>query len=142
MQVRRHAEELARKEAAGYVIIDAPPGIGCPVIASLTGVDLCVVVIEAGKSGMHDAQRLMELLKSMKITALAVINKAGIDPAMDSEAEALARGYAAGIVARLPYDTRLRASTENGEAWVKSADQWVKNLAGTTCMEILKWRKS
>lgn len=141
MQVRRQAEAQAKQEGAGFIIVDAPPGIGCPVIAALSGVDLCVVVIEAGKSGMYDARRLFELLKNMKISSLAIINKAGIDPAMDSEAESLARLYAKKTVSRIPFDKRLRASTENGEAWIKSSDKWVSNLANKICKDIIDWRE-
>ncbi len=136
--VRLRAEREAGASAVPMELmaLDAPPGIGCPVIASLSGVDLVLVVIEAGSSGVHDAARLFELLKGMGRRAVAVINKAGLDPAWDDKARRLAAGWDAQILAELPFDARLRRSTERGEAWVRSNDAFVRNLAGSLCAAV------
>ncbi len=126
---RAEAEAATADSAIEAIIVDAPPGIGCPVIASLSGADLAVVVIEAGSSGVRDAARLFELLSGMKRAAIAVINKAGIDGYWDAEARALAASWKAPIVAELPWDKRFRLSTERGEAWLHSADPFVAGAA-------------
>ncbi|HAE22484.1 MAG TPA: (4Fe-4S)-binding protein [Spirochaetaceae bacterium] len=129
--VRQRAEAIAAaaNPPIEAIIIDAPPGIGCPVIASLSGVDLTVVVIEAGSSGVRDAARLFELLSGMKRAAIAVINKAGIDAYWDAQARGLAEAWNAPLIAVLPWDKRFRLSTERGEAWCHSPDVFVAGQA-------------
>ena len=80
--VRKAAEKAAEKEQAEIVLVDGPPGIGCPVIASLTGADTVILAAEAGMAAVHDLKRAVELLHHFKIPAVAVINKAGVNPAM------------------------------------------------------------
>ncbi|MFH1714974.1 MAG: ATP-binding protein [Elusimicrobiota bacterium] len=74
-KIRDEAKKLAEAKKADYVIIDGPPGIGCPVMASLAGIDLAVIITEPTVSGIHDMQRVMELAKHFKITTKVVINK-------------------------------------------------------------------
>lgn len=141
-QVRLQADAQARKSGGDFVLIDAPPGIGCPVIASLSGVKLAVVVMEAGRSGMSDAVRLFSLLSDMKIPSLVVLNKTGLDTDMDKMARETARAAGAPVVAELPYDARLRASTEAGEAWVDAVDPWVREQAQNFCKAIIEYTRS
>ena len=79
-KVRETAGEIAESKAADYVIIDGPPGIGCPVIASLSGVDLAVIVTEPSLSAIHDAERVMDLAKHFEIPVKLVVNKWDINP--------------------------------------------------------------
>ncbi len=74
-KVRQIAKEIAEREKLDYVIIDGPPGIGCPVIASLTGVDIAIIVTEPTLSGLHDMERVTELSKHFGIPTKVVINK-------------------------------------------------------------------
>lgn len=74
-KVRQIAKELAEKENRDYVIIDGPPGIGCPVIASLTGVDFAVVVTEPTVSGIHDMKRVLQVINNFKVKCGVVVNK-------------------------------------------------------------------
>ncbi|MBL8966537.1 MAG: 4Fe-4S binding protein [Spirochaetaceae bacterium] len=114
-KVRDRADELAGPEDA--VLVDAPPGIGCPVIASLSGTQL-VVVVEASHSGIRDAKRLVELAASMRRGAVAVINKAGLDPAMDEEARAALREAGLPLAGEIPFDPSLRSAEERGKTWL------------------------
>jgi MinD superfamily P-loop ATPase len=77
--VRRKAKEIAVELKADFIINDGPPGIGCSAIASVTGTDLVLLVIEPTLSGLHDASRLVELAESFKIPIQAVINKFDIN---------------------------------------------------------------
>jgi len=135
--VRDRAEKEVNHEIK-YILIDSPPGIGCPVIASLSGVDLVVVVIEAGSSGIRDARRLFELLSKMKIKSVSVINKTGISRSMDTSAKSLALEFNSLIVGELPYDARFRESTELGEAWVDAKDYEIKRLSMLVCNKIIE----
>jgi MinD superfamily P-loop ATPase len=72
--VRQNAKILAEKENADYIIIDGSPGIGCPVIASVTGVDVGLVVTEPTMSGIHDLERALQLLKHFNVLPIVCIN--------------------------------------------------------------------
>jgi len=67
------------EEKKDLIIIDGPPGIGCPVIASLTGVDLVLVVTEPTLSGIHDLERILAVAHHFSIPALVCINKYDIN---------------------------------------------------------------
>ena len=73
--VREKSMDIALEKVVDYVIIDGPPGIGCPVIASLSGVDLALIVIEPTLSGMYDAQRAINVAKHFGIKTAVCINK-------------------------------------------------------------------
>ena len=77
--VKQDGRVLAKKQKGEFIIIDGPPGIGCPVIAAMSGVDLAVIVIEPTLSGIHDAKRMIELARQFNINTSAVINKYGLN---------------------------------------------------------------
>jgi len=77
--VRQRAKELAREKGKEFILIDGPPGTGCTVIASITGVDLVLVVIEPTLSGIHDSKRIIEVARHFGIPALVCINKYDIN---------------------------------------------------------------
>ena len=78
--VRRKARELAEAAQTRYIINDGPPGIGCPVIASLTGADAVLLVIEPSLSGLHDARRVVALAGNFHLPVFALVNKHDINP--------------------------------------------------------------
>jgi MinD superfamily P-loop ATPase len=86
-EVRRKAKEIATEIKADFIVNDGPPGIGCSAIASVTGTDLVLLVIEPTLSGLHDAARLVELAESFKIPIHAVINKFDINPKITGKVE-------------------------------------------------------
>lgn len=140
-QVRRQAEEKGKLLGVDFMVIDSPPGIGCPVIASLSGVDLAVVVVEAGRSGLSDAERLIQLLRRMKIEAVGLINKTGIDEEIDDEARRLLGRYEIPLFGEIPFDSRFRRSTEAQEGWVDSNDPWVSELSRSFCRAIVETKR-
>lgn len=73
--VRKQARELSKQTGWGTIIIDGPPGIGCPAISSVTGVRKVVIVTEPTRSGFHDMKRILELTGNFKVKAYVVINK-------------------------------------------------------------------
>jgi MinD superfamily P-loop ATPase len=79
--------EIATELKADFIVNDGPPGIGCSAIASVTGTDLVLLVIEPTLSGLHDAARLVELAESFKIPIHAVINKFDINPEITGKVE-------------------------------------------------------
>ncbi len=113
--------EEARREAGTdkHVVVDAPPGIGCPVIASLTRSDWVLLVVEASASGIRDAGRLAELLRGMGRKAAVIINKTGLNPAMDAKARALAESEDLPLAGEIPFDPALRSAEEGGKSWIE-----------------------
>ncbi len=77
--VKQDGRIILKKQKGNYIIIDGPPGVGCPVISAITGVDLVIAVIEPTLSGIHDAKRLIELAKYFNIKIFAIINKYGLN---------------------------------------------------------------
>jgi MinD superfamily P-loop ATPase len=118
-KVRDRAEALADEDSV--IIVDSPPGIGCPVIASISGCDLVVVVVEASSSGIRDAGRLVKLLSSMRKKSVAIINKTGLSADMYTLARAMIKESGLPLAGEIPFNPALRSAEESGETWM-SAD--------------------
>jgi MinD superfamily P-loop ATPase len=74
-EVRKLGSKVATENGISTVLIDGSPGIGCPVIATVTGIKLGIIVTEPTMSGIHDMQRVLELLKRFRVAATVIINK-------------------------------------------------------------------
>ncbi len=102
--VRNQARMLAQETGRNPIIIDGPPGIGCPVIASITGASQVLVVTEPTVSGEHDLERVLKLAGHFGVPAAACVNKWDINPGMAEKIEEKARLAGAGIAGRIRYD--------------------------------------
>jgi len=102
--VRREARRIAEQEGLGLIIVDGPPGIGCPVIASLTGTSLALVVTEPTVSGEHDLERVLSLTRHFGISTSVCVNKWDLNQVMTERIEALATQSGASIAGRIRYD--------------------------------------
>lgn len=112
-KIRQAAAELAKKRSLGLVIIDGPPGIGCPVIASLSGVDRALVVTEPTLSGLHDAARVLDVAGHFNIPVRLAVNKFDLNPEMTENIERFCRDRDVPVVGRIPFDeTVVRAVVE------------------------------
>lgn len=107
--VRAEARKLADQRHLDIVIVDGSPGIGCPVIASLTGADLAVVVTEPTLSGLHDLERVAELTNHFGIETLVCINKFDLNTEIAARIEAQSERRNLELAGKLRYD---RAVTE------------------------------
>ncbi|MCK5785665.1 MAG: ATP-binding protein [Candidatus Sabulitectum sp.] len=117
--VRREAAVKAKELDRDMVIVDGPPGIGCPVIAAVTGSSLLVVVTEPTISGKHDMKRVLELAKHFSVPALVIINKWDINPEMTEEIEKETLAGGAHPVGRIPYDRDFTVAQINGRTLVE-----------------------
>ncbi|MCD6406181.1 MAG: ATP-binding protein [Planctomycetes bacterium] len=102
--VRDKARKLATERGVDLVIIDGSPGIGCPVIASITGASLVLIVTEPTLSGLHDFKRVAALTAHFGIPTLVTVNKWDINPEMADRITALADQGGVKVVARVRYD--------------------------------------
>jgi len=102
--IRGKARELAEAKGLPLILVDGPPGIGCPVISSLTGADGVLVVTEPTLSGLHDLNRVLDLAGHFKIPGMVLINKYDLNKEMTDRIETYCRDKGLGVAGRLPYD--------------------------------------
>ncbi len=102
--VRNQAKQTAQDHHLDLVIIDGSPGIGCPVIASITGADMVLVVTEPTLSGQHDLDRVLALTRHFNIPTAVCVNKWDINPEMTEHMEERARQAGARVAGRIRYD--------------------------------------
>ncbi len=118
-QVRETARSLAGERKADVVLVDGPPGIGCPVIASITGASLVVVVTEPTLSGAHDLARVLDLTGHFGIPAAVCVNKWDLNPEMAERIEGESRARGARLAGRVRYDRAVTEAQVRGKAVVE-----------------------
>jgi MinD superfamily P-loop ATPase len=117
--------EIARKRAAeegiGLVMVDGPPGIGCPVHAALTGAERLLAVTEPSVSGLHDLERLLELAAHFRIPAAVCINRWDVAPEEAEKIEAGCRARSIPVIGRVPFDRGIPSGLCRGTHPLDSA---------------------
>lgn len=113
-RLRDEARLLAKEQALDLVLLDGPPGIGCPAIASLTGASLALIVTEPTLSGLHDVGRVFELVRHFNIPAQVCVNKWDIHPALTERIEHLAAERGAPPAGRIRYDRAVTDAQVQG----------------------------
>jgi MinD superfamily P-loop ATPase len=120
--VRNQAKVLAEERGLDTIIVDGPPGIGCPVIASITGTSAVLIVTEPTLSGLHDLERVGGLAAHFKIPTLACVNKFDLNEEMsDQIADYCARNHIE-LVGHIPYDTAVTRAMVAGKSMVEFSD--------------------
>jgi MinD superfamily P-loop ATPase len=130
--VRNQAKVLARKMSLSLIIVDGAPGLGCPVISSVTGADYVVIVTEPTLSGQHDMLRVLKLVKGFNVPCSVVINKYDINPEVTAQLEKTCREESATLLGCIPYDDAVirtmvlgKPVLENGNG---AAAQSIRNI--------------
>jgi MinD superfamily P-loop ATPase len=120
--VRNQAKVLAEDQGLDTIVVDGPPGIGCPVIASITGTSAVLIVTEPTLSGLHDLERVGGLAAHFKIPTLACVNKFDLNEEIsDRIADYCARNHIE-LVGRIPYDTAVTYAMVAGKSIVEFSD--------------------
>jgi MinD superfamily P-loop ATPase len=119
--VRTNARRVAEERGLDLVIIDGSPGIGCPVIASLTGASLVLAVTEPTLSGLHDLERVADLTRHFGIPTLVCVNKWDLNPEVCERIEGRARERGLTPVGRVRYDRAVTEAQMRGQAAVEYA---------------------
>jgi MinD superfamily P-loop ATPase len=139
--VRREAKRVAKENGSSLIITDGPPGIGCPVIASVTGASLVLAVTEPTVSGEHDLKRVLSLAHHFGIPAAVCVNKWDINPEMTDRIERTALQSGAEVTGRIPYDRAVTDAQMNKKAVVEfgndAAAKKIKEVWEIVCRKIL-----
>lgn len=120
--LRKTAKELAEKAGLELILIDGSPGIGCPVISSVTNADYLVIVTEPSVSGIHDLKRVCDLIKHFKLKAGIIINKADLDEGMKETIYALSSEIDVPVLGELPYDLVFTQAMVEGKILMEYAE--------------------
>ena len=121
--VRAEAKRIAEDRKLELVLIDGPPGIGCPVIASIAGSDFVLIVTEPTLSGLHDLRRVAELAEHFGIPACVCVNKADLNEEVAGEIEADAASRGLSVTGRIRYDPAVTHAQIRMKSVVEYADE-------------------
>jgi MinD superfamily P-loop ATPase len=113
--VKQQGRLLALDEGRELVLVDGPPGIGCPVISASAGADLALIVAEPTAAGIHDMERVLATTEHFGVPALVLINKADLYPPGTAEIEAYCARKGLSVVGQLPFDTVVTEAMVQGQ---------------------------
>ena len=134
-EIRNHARLVAKQNNNDLIITDGSPGIGCPVIASISGAHLVLIVTEPTMSGIHDAKRVFELTQHFKIPASMCINKYDLNLKLTKQIEDFCKGENIPVIGKIPYSKEFTEAMikglsvveySNSEVSEKIKDMWNK----------------
>ncbi len=113
--IRQEAKKLAESKNIDLILTDGPPGIGCPVIASLGGATALIIVTEPTVSGLHDMERVTQLAANFKVPCMVCVNKADLNLEQAGAIEKLARKKNLSVLGRIPFDPVFTESMIQGK---------------------------
>ncbi|HOK79526.1 MAG TPA: ATP-binding protein [bacterium] len=106
-EIRKKAKEIAKGKNKNLIIIDGPPGIGCPVIASIGGVDIALIITEPTLSGLHDMKRTLQLTEHFKVKSMVIINKFDLNLEMAEEIEKYCEKEKIEVIGKISFDEKV-----------------------------------
>jgi MinD superfamily P-loop ATPase len=120
--VRQRARAIAEGNGSAYILSDGPPGIGCPVISSLSGASLAVIVTEPSLSAIHDLERVLAVSNHFRVPALVCINKYDLDAHNSRRIESYCRDVGVDVGAKIPFDAVVSEAIAEGVPVVEFGD--------------------
>ena len=137
-KVKNEAKALALKYEKDYVLVDGSPGVGCPVISSLSGANFAVLVTEPSISGIHDLKRVYELVKKFNIKAGCIINKADVNIEKQAEIKQFLVDEGIEHLADLPYSEDFTKAMTLGKTIVEYKNENLNNLLQQAWKKIIE----
>ena len=128
-EVKQHATDLKEFNDANFILIDGPPGIGCPVIATVSGLDYIVAITEPTPSGLHDLSRAIEMVNQFNIPFGIVINKADLKSASQKQLNRYIEKAGYEILGRINFDLSIPKAMSYAEPVVDYAPESVASQA-------------
>jgi MinD superfamily P-loop ATPase len=120
--VRQQAKQIAEEQGLNYIISDGPPGIGCPVISSLSGAGLALLVTEPSLSGIHDLERVLGVCRHFGVSAMVCINKYDLNEENTRQIEDRCLSQGVEVAGRIPFDNVVTESIVQGVPVVEYSD--------------------
>ena len=135
-KVKNEAREAAVRLGKELVLVDGSPGIGCPVVSSLSGADYVCLVTEPSASGFHDLKRVYQLVARFSIPALCIINKADLNPEVTAEIRTFLAGEKIPVLGEIPYSEDFTRAMTMGKCVVEY-DEFLKGILSECWKELL-----
>ncbi len=129
--VKQQARLHALDHGQDYVIVDGPPGIGCPVISAASGADLAVIVVEPTVAGVHDLDRALATVTHFHVPATVIVNKADINPDKVAEIQAFCNEKGLELVGEIPFNTAVTYAMVQGQPVTQFAPESDVSVAMT-----------
>jgi MinD superfamily P-loop ATPase len=120
--IRKETKRIAEEQKNDLIIVDGSPGIGCPVIASITGADIVLVITEPTLSGKHDLERVAQLAAGFNIPVLIAINKFDLNSDMADQIEQNAAQQNIEVIGKIRYDKAFTKAQIDGLSLVEYAE--------------------
>jgi len=114
-EVKQQARKLAEESGAALLIVDGPPGIGCPVIAACAAADAAVLVVEPTVSGQHDLERILQTVDHFGVPAAVCVNKADLNPRLTDTIADYCAEHNVELLGRIPFDTVVTQAMVQGQ---------------------------
>jgi len=118
-KVREIAKGLAEKEGRNFVLVDGPPGVGCPVIATLGNIDLALIITEPTVSGLHDMERVIGVARFFKIPVGVCVNKFDVNESNTMSIEDWCEKEGIPVFGRIPYDQVMTKAMLEGKTVIE-----------------------
>lgn len=127
-KVKNEAKRIAEETNKDFIVVDGSPGIGCPVVSSLSGANFVLLVTEPTVSGLHDLKRVFQLVNKFNIKAGCIINKSDLNPKLSEEIEEYLKKENIVHISSLPYDETFTKAMTNGQTIVEYDENNLKAI--------------
>lgn len=127
-KVKKEAKNLAQETKKEFVLVDGSPGIGCPVVSSLSGANYVILVTEPTLSGFHDMRRVFELIQNFKLPSGCIINKHDVNNEITDSIITFCEKNSIDIISKLPYDESFTAAMTQGKTILEYKDNKINKI--------------
>jgi len=135
--IRREAKRIATEEERNLIIVDGSPGIGCPVIASITGADMVLIITEPTLSGMHDLGRVADLTKRLAIPTLLCVNKWDLNQEITAQIAEEAKNRGVKLAGKIQYDNAFTKAQIMKTTIIEYTGGWVSEEIKTLWRNVI-----
>jgi len=112
--VRKEARAQAERDGIGLLLTDGPPGIGCPVIATLGNADMALIVTEPTPAGVHDLERALALCRHFRVPAIVCVNKFDLNPGLEAKIHEFCAEFQIAVTQSIPFDESVTKAIQQG----------------------------
>ena len=137
-KVKKEAKNIAQETKKNFILVDGSPGIGCPVVSSLSGADYVIIVTEPTLPGFHDMQRVFELIQNFHLSAGCIINKYDVNEEISEKIKSFCGENSIDHVSDIPYDETFTQAMTQGKTIVEFDDGNLKKILIYSWKKILK----